>query len=181
MLYNNFHGLKCLFIFQNFTKSYSEVDANLFGHTSNQHDKAKSRLGKVFTNTEGILSKSPIRFPILQFDQDGGNLTNVQEKNPCNFEKFRKRPSKKQAQATTKYLINYPISSLSDSPSNQSFVKSFNKANNMGNFICADNDTNSTSNVNSNLIESSSSNVMTVPLEIEQTKSTVILSEFKLS
>jgi hypothetical protein len=119
----------------------------------------------------------------LQDHLDNRHFPNVYGKSSQHqVDKLKKRQSKKQQpQPSTRYLINYPISSLSDSPSNQSFVTSFQKSKDMHFFPSIDNDTNTTSNVNSNLIDSSSSNILTIPLEVEQTKSTVILSEFKLS
>ena len=153
------------------------MDPNLNDRVNNRHGKDKSRIEKTSKNTEGIISKSPIRFPILQKDLENRNIPNVYKKNSHQLEKSKKRSSKKQKQPTTKYLINYPISSLSDSTSNQSFVKNFDKEKNIRKSSYADNDNNTTSIANSNFIESSSSNVLT-PLEI---KSTVVLSEFRLS
>ena len=153
------------------------MDPNLYDRVNNRHGKDKSRIEKTSINTEGIISKSPIRFPILQKDLENRNIPNVYKKNNHQLEKSKKRSSKKQKQPTTKYLINYPISSLSDSTSNQSFVKSFDKEKNIRKSSYADNDNNATSIGNSNFIESSSSNVLT-PLEI---KSTVVLSEYRLS
>jgi hypothetical protein len=166
-----------IILFKNYTKSYSEVDQSLFDRVNNRHGKDKSRIEKTSKNTEGIISKSPIRFPILQKNLENRNIPYVYKKNNNHLEKSKKRSSKKQKQPTTKYLINYPISSLSDSTSNQSFVKNFEKNKNIRKSSYADNENNTTSNVNSNFIESSSSNVLT-PLE---TKSTVVLNEFKLS
>ena len=150
---------------------------NLFDRVNNRNGKDKSRVDNNSKKNEGIISKSPIRFPILQKHLENRDIPNVNKKNSRQLEKYKKRSSKKQKQPTTKYLINYPISSFSDSTSNQSFVKSFDKEKNIRKSSYADNDNNATSIGNSNFIESSSSNVLT-PLEI---KSTVVLSEYRLS
>ena len=135
-------------------------------------NKIKNRLNKIASNSEGIHSKSPIRFPILQ-KHVNNTFSSIHNKN------FSPDQPMDQAMKSfgkqTKYLINYPTSSYSDCMSIGN-VTSLNGNNNSSN-----NDSNTRSNVNTILNDTSSSNLMSIPIDSEQTDSTVILSEFKLS
>ena len=108
-------------------------------------------------------------------------FTNIQNKNfnpDQSIEQSIKSISKQ-----TKYLINYPTSSFSESISNKSLINmsSLNNITNNNRNLNNQSVINDIPNLNTNLNETSSSNLISIPLNPKPTDSTVILSEFRLS